>query len=42
MVGYGIKEKTVVAWEVGTTVHFGYYSQDGIRFDPEKKVIDDT
>ena len=28
------------SWEVGTTVHFGYYSQDGIRFDPEKKVID--
>lgn len=28
------------SWDVGTTVKFGYYSQDGIKFDPEKKVID--
>lgn len=28
------------SWDVGTTVKFGYYSQDGIMFDPEKKVID--
>jgi len=27
-------------WNVGQTVRFGYYSQDGISFDPEKKVID--
>lgn len=27
-------------WNVGETVRFGYYSQDGIQFNPEKKVID--
>ncbi|MBO4955781.1 MAG: ABC-F family ATP-binding cassette domain-containing protein [Muribaculaceae bacterium] len=27
-------------WDVGTTVRFGYYSQTGIDFDPQKKVID--
>lgn len=27
-------------WDVGETVRFGYYSQDGINFNPEKKVID--
>ena len=27
-------------WNVGQTVRFGYYSQDGIQFDPAKKVID--
>jgi len=27
-------------WNVGTTVRFGYYSQDGITFDSSKKVID--
>ena len=27
-------------WDVGTTVRFGYYSQDGIDFDPRKKVVD--
>lgn len=27
-------------WDVGETVKFGYYSQDGISFDPAKKVID--
>lgn len=27
-------------WDVGTTVRFGYYSQDGIEFDNSKKVID--
>ena len=27
-------------WEIGTTVRFGYYSQDGIEFDGNKKVID--
>lgn len=27
-------------WNVGETVRFGYYSQDGIAFDNNKKVID--
>ncbi len=27
-------------WDVGETVKFGYFSQDGISFDPAKKVID--
>lgn len=27
-------------WDVGTTVRFGYYSQDGIDFDQSKKVVD--
>ena len=27
-------------WNVGETVRFGYYSQEGISFDPGKKVID--
>ena len=27
-------------WNVGETVRFGYYSQDGIDFDSDKKVID--
>lgn len=27
-------------WDVGETVKFGYYSQDGISFDENKKVID--
>ncbi len=27
-------------WEVGETVRFGYYSQDGISFDENKKVVD--
>lgn len=27
-------------FDVGETVRFGYYSQDGINFDSEKKVID--
>lgn len=27
-------------WDIGTTVRFGYYSQDGIQFDNNKKVID--
>lgn len=28
------------SFEVGETVNFGYYSQEGIEFDPQKKVID--
>lgn len=27
-------------WDVGETVRFGYYSQEGIKFDESKKVID--
>ena len=27
-------------WDIGETVKFGYYSQEGITFNPEKKVID--
>ncbi|MBD5224356.1 MAG: ABC-F family ATP-binding cassette domain-containing protein [Bacteroidales bacterium] len=27
-------------WDIGETVRFGYYNQDGIDFNPEKKVID--
>ncbi|MBE6318990.1 MAG: ABC-F family ATP-binding cassette domain-containing protein [Bacteroidales bacterium] len=27
-------------WNVGETVRFGYYSQDGIKFDENKKVVD--
>ncbi len=27
-------------WDVGETVRFGYYSQDGITFDENKKVVD--
>lgn len=27
-------------WNLGTTVRFGYYSQDGISFDSGKRVID--
>lgn len=27
-------------FDIGTTVRFGYYSQDGISFNPGKKVID--
>ncbi len=27
-------------WDVGETVRFGYYSQDGLDFDNNKKVID--
>lgn len=27
-------------WNVGETVRFGYYSQEGMEFDPDKRVID--
>ncbi len=36
----GIEPVDSGKWNVGQTVRFGYYSQDGIRFDPQKKVID--
>ncbi len=36
----GIEQADSGAWDIGTTVRFGYYSQDGIKFDNSKKVID--
>ena len=27
-------------WDIGTTVHFGYYAQTGLQFDEGKKVIE--
>ncbi len=36
----GIVAQDAGQWNVGETVKFGYYSQDGISFDENKKVID--
>lgn len=36
----GLESTDAGAWNIGTTVRFGYYSQDGIVFDQNKKVID--
>lgn len=36
----GIVQPDSGEWDVGETVCFGYYSQDGISFDGNKKVID--
>ena len=36
----GLIEPDSGNWNVGETVRFGYYSQDGISFDDNKKVID--
>ena len=36
----GIVQPDSGEWDVGETVRFGYYSQDGISFDENKKVID--
>jgi len=36
----GLVESDSGEWNVGETVRFGYYSQDGIKFDDNKKVID--
>lgn len=36
----GLEPTDAGEWNVGTTVRFGYYSQDGISFDDRKKVID--
>ena len=36
----GIVASDTGRWDIGETVKFGYYSQDGINFNPEKKVID--
>ena len=36
----GIVPSDTGTWEIGETVRFGYYSQEGIQLDPSKKVID--
>lgn len=36
----GIVPSDSGTWDIGETVRFGYYNQDGISFDPSKKVID--
>lgn len=36
----GIVAQDSGEWNVGETVRFGYYSQEGIDFDPSMKVID--
>ena len=36
----GIVKADSGTWDVGETVRFGYYSQDGISFDMNKRVID--
>lgn len=36
----GLVEPDSGNWNVGETVRFGYYSQEGISFDENKKVID--
>lgn len=36
----GIEKADSGVWEVGETVKFGYYNQQGISFDNSKKVID--
>ncbi len=36
----GIENTDSGEFEIGETVNFGYYSQDGLQFDDQKKVID--
>lgn len=36
----GLVPQDAGAWNVGETVRFGYYSQDGIAFDENKRVVD--
>lgn len=36
----GLAPQDAGHWNVGETVRFGYYSQEGIAFDEKKKVID--
>lgn len=36
----GLLPQDAGQWNVGETVRFGYYSQDGISFEPEMKVVD--
>ncbi len=36
----GIVQPDSGTWQLGSTVRFGYYCQDGLQLDPGKKVID--
>lgn len=36
----GLEKPDSGGFDVGKTVHFGYYSQDGLQFDEQTKVID--
>lgn len=36
----GLVESDSGTWDIGETVRFGYYNQDGISFNPDKKVIE--
>lgn len=36
----GLEKPNSGGFDVGETVHFGYYSQDGLQFDEQTKVID--
>jgi ATP-binding cassette subfamily F protein uup len=36
----GVENPDEGYFEIGETVNFGYYSQDGLQFDDQKKVID--
>ncbi len=36
----GLVKPDAGKWDIGETVRFGYYSQDGIRFKPGARVID--
>ncbi|MDD4777321.1 MAG: ABC-F family ATP-binding cassette domain-containing protein [Fermentimonas sp.] len=36
----GVEKPDEGCFEIGETVNFGYYSQDGLQFDEQKKVID--
>ena len=36
----GVEKPDEGYFEIGETVNFGYYSQDGLQFDEQKKVID--
>lgn len=36
----GVEKPDKGYFEIGETVNFGYYSQDGLKFDEQKKVID--
>lgn len=36
----GVEKPDEGYFEIGETVNFGYYSQDGLQFDDQKKVID--
>lgn len=36
----GLEKPDSGGFDVGETVHFGYYSQDGLQFDEQTKVID--